>query len=40
MEDFEDISIKDSELTSQPVIEEKPKKISKFKAARLQGKFE
>ncbi|GES80101.1 unconventional prefoldin RPB5 interactor 1 [Rhizophagus clarus] len=40
VEDSEDLPVEDSKSTSQPIIEEKPKKISKFKAARLQGKFE
>ncbi|CAG8598804.1 5029_t:CDS:2 [Rhizophagus irregularis] len=40
VEDSEDLIAEDSKSTSQPIIEEKPKKISKFKAARLQGKFE
>ncbi|RIA85239.1 hypothetical protein C1645_879424 [Glomus cerebriforme] len=40
MEDLENLSVEDNKLISQPIIEEKPKKISKFKAARLQGKFE
>jgi len=39
VEDFEN-SVDESKSTPQPMIEEKPKKISRFKAARLQGKFE
>ncbi|CAG8526795.1 8109_t:CDS:2 [Funneliformis caledonium] len=39
VEDVED-SADDSKSGSQPIIEERPKRISRFKAARLQGKLE
>ncbi|CAI2187180.1 12183_t:CDS:2, partial [Funneliformis geosporum] len=39
LEEVEDL-VGDSQSTSQPIIDERPKRVSRFKAARLQGKLE